>query len=113
MLLSAVPKGEDLKRKRRNTIGCFSDQAYRTKKKRIVLWMMVIKTMILKSFCCRRSNDREGNVEFQGLLDSCQVVQTVNTKGSAGRKVTRRGRGQTKTNERCCCETLFSQVSAS
>ncbi|GBN57714.1 Putative tRNA (cytidine(32)/guanosine(34)-2'-O)-methyltransferase [Araneus ventricosus] len=33
------------------------------------------------------SYDGEGNVEFQGLLDSCQVVQSMETKRSAGRKV--------------------------
>ncbi|GBL72035.1 hypothetical protein AVEN_115062-1 [Araneus ventricosus] len=43
--------------------------------------------MILKSFCCQRSNDGEGNVELQGFLHSCQVVQSVKTEGSASRKV--------------------------
>ncbi|GBM14910.1 hypothetical protein AVEN_213257-1 [Araneus ventricosus] len=109
-LLSPVPKGEDLKRKRRNALGCFSDQAHRTKKKRMVLWIIVTTTMILKSFCCRRSNDGEGNVEFQELLDSYQVVQSVERKENAVRKVRRQWRGQTKLDKRCCCGTLCSQV---
>ncbi|GBN08173.1 hypothetical protein AVEN_59288-1 [Araneus ventricosus] len=63
-----------------------------TKKKRIVLRMMVIKPMILRSFCFRRSNDVDGKMEFQGLLNSCQMVQSVETKGSDGR----RGEGEQK-----------------
>ncbi|GBM49561.1 hypothetical protein AVEN_186668-1, partial [Araneus ventricosus] len=75
------------KEKKKEHYRVFSAQAHRTKKKRMVLWMMLIKTMILKSICCRCNNDGEGDVEFEGLVDSCQVVQNVETKGSAARKV--------------------------
>ncbi|GBO25193.1 hypothetical protein AVEN_16574-1, partial [Araneus ventricosus] len=35
-------------------------------------------------------------MEFKGLLDSCQVVQSVETKGSAERSARKHGRGRTK-----------------
>ncbi|GBM23525.1 hypothetical protein AVEN_45549-1, partial [Araneus ventricosus] len=34
----------------------------------------------MKYFCCLRSNDGDGKMEFQGLSDSCEVVQSTQTK---------------------------------
>ncbi|GBM32872.1 hypothetical protein AVEN_21742-1 [Araneus ventricosus] len=89
------------KEKKKEQYRVFSDQAHRTKKEENGTLDDGNKIMVLKNFCCLGGNNEEGNVEFQGLLDSCQVVQNVETKGSAGRKVRRHGRGQTKMNERC------------
>ncbi|GBM19787.1 hypothetical protein AVEN_208659-1 [Araneus ventricosus] len=34
----------------------------------------------MKYFCCLGSNDGDGKMEFQGLSDSCEVVQSTETK---------------------------------
>ncbi|GBM48779.1 hypothetical protein AVEN_130828-1 [Araneus ventricosus] len=34
----------------------------------------------IKYFCCLGSNDGDGKMEFQGLSDSCEVVQSTRTK---------------------------------
>ncbi|GBL99111.1 hypothetical protein AVEN_64108-1 [Araneus ventricosus] len=46
-----------------------------TKKKR-----MGHKKHDMQYFCCLRRNDGDGKVEFQGLSDSCEVVQSTKTK---------------------------------
>ncbi|GBM48468.1 hypothetical protein AVEN_98997-1 [Araneus ventricosus] len=38
------------------------------------------KKHVRKYFCCLRSNDGNGKMEFQGLPDSCEVVQSTETK---------------------------------
>ncbi|GBO35477.1 hypothetical protein AVEN_78326-1 [Araneus ventricosus] len=47
-----------------------------TKKKR----MRGHKKHDMKYFCCLGSNDGDGKMEFQGLSDSCEVVQSTETK---------------------------------
>ncbi|GBM03889.1 hypothetical protein AVEN_60712-1, partial [Araneus ventricosus] len=34
----------------------------------------------MKYFCCLDSNDGDGKMEFPGLSDSCEVVQSTETK---------------------------------
>ncbi|GBM23680.1 hypothetical protein AVEN_117420-1 [Araneus ventricosus] len=90
--------------------GVFPIRHTDTKQKRMVLQIIEIKSMMRRSFCCSRSNDEEEKTEYQGLLDSLQMVQRPETKGrewlNCGQKgqITRSGRAKM---ERRCCEKLF------
>ncbi|GBO45633.1 hypothetical protein AVEN_47212-1 [Araneus ventricosus] len=55
-----------------------------TKKKRMVLWVMAIKPITWKHFCWRHSSDREEKMEFKGLLESWQVVESTAQKEERG-----------------------------
>ncbi|GBN75085.1 hypothetical protein AVEN_175720-1 [Araneus ventricosus] len=65
-----LPKGEGLGRKRRNGA---SDQAQKRQKDENGEGH---KKHDKKYFCCLRSNDGDGKMEFQALSDSCEVVQS-------------------------------------
>ncbi|GBN82144.1 hypothetical protein AVEN_219590-1 [Araneus ventricosus] len=60
------------------------------------------------------ANDKKGKMEYQGLTEPFQMVQSTETKKerglTAGFRVKLHGRGRTKINERRCCEKLFMKL---
>ncbi|GBN67628.1 hypothetical protein AVEN_205753-1 [Araneus ventricosus] len=99
-----LPKEEDIKRKRRNTMRYFFGQAHQPQKEGKDA-----------SGHGKKNNDGEEKMEYHGLLASERWFKLKRQKevGSlaAGRWVRRRGRGQrVKNNDRRCSEKLFYNV---